>query len=154
MQGSSGWRQLREAETEAYGGSSRRVLYGCVVTLISDDSSISSVPGSRMLVMEDENQSLLLCKDATNFPSHAGAGSFKADKGWHSGSKRNFNIASTITNTTFKQLLFTWSRVYYHAFPVQSYFTLISLLESLATSPLRTLHSPSCIHESRLPKQY
>ncbi len=112
VQGKSGWRPLREVETEEYGGSSRRVLYGCVVTLLSDGSS--SMPGSSMLAMVDEHQSLLLHKDVTKFQAHGG--SFKADKGWQSGSRGSFNIASTMPSSTFKQLLFTWSRVYTSTF--------------------------------------
>jgi hypothetical protein len=33
--GISRWRALKEAETEIHGGSSRRRLYGCTVTLLS-----------------------------------------------------------------------------------------------------------------------
>ena len=51
--GRSAWRPLRDAETEEYGGSSRRVLYGCVVTMV-DSSGCSSVPAGENFTTMDE----------------------------------------------------------------------------------------------------
>jgi hypothetical protein len=38
VQGVSRWRVLKEAETEIHGGSSRRRLYGCAVTLLQQQA--------------------------------------------------------------------------------------------------------------------
>ena len=106
--GSSAWRPLRDAETEEYGGSSRRVLYGCVATMVGS-SIISSVPAGWNFETMDELPSFSLSKDVLN--SHPQLGSFKAGKDWHFGSRGSFNIASSMQCCTFKQLLLTWSRV-------------------------------------------
>ena len=38
LQGSCRWRALSEAETAAYGGSTLRRLYGCVITMVKPDT--------------------------------------------------------------------------------------------------------------------
>ena len=44
--GVSRWRVLKEAETEVHGGSSRRKLYGCAVTLLQAHAPMQGASGS------------------------------------------------------------------------------------------------------------
>ena len=105
MQGDSAWRPLREAETEAHGGSSRRVLYGCVVTMINSSSpTCSSLPDSRILATIDAYPSLALTSQIESFKASNGLGV-------QFGSRSSFKIASATQSTISKQLLLTWSRV-------------------------------------------
>ncbi len=43
--GKSTWRVLSEADTEKYGGSSRRRLYGCVFTMFTDRARMAASGG-------------------------------------------------------------------------------------------------------------
>ena len=107
--GRSAWRPLREAETEEYGGSSRRVLYGCVVTMIRSNSDCSRVLADGNMAFIDDLPSFALSKDVLS--SQLPLGSTRTDKNWHFGSMGSFNIASSTQCSTFKQLFLTWSRV-------------------------------------------
>jgi hypothetical protein len=110
MQGRSAWRPLRQAETEAYGGSSRRVLYGCVVTMMNSNCN-SSVPEGWNSARLDAYKSLPLSKDETNLLSQVG--SIKTCKGLSGASGSSLQGSFTISHqdSAFKQLLLTWSRV-------------------------------------------
>ena len=74
--GKSTWRALGEAETEKYGGSSRRRLYGCVFTMFPGRTrraaSGGGTVGTRPLEETFEQQLLTWSQASlpTSFPSH------------------------------------------------------------------------------------
>ena len=119
MRGKSAWRPLREAETEEYGGSTRRVLYGCAVTMMNGNCR-GNAPMSWSFAKVDEYQPLKLPKTMTGLqPNSDDVRSFRKKSGKF-GSRENFNMTNDCS--TFKQLLLTWSRVCFLAFSI--YFVL------------------------------
>ncbi len=109
VSGISVWRPLREVETEEYGGSSRRVLYGCVVGMIGSNSSSSIVTSGENFTMMDEFPLLAEFQDMSD--PRPRVGTFRAGNNKQFGSSGCINAANSIQVGTFKQLLLTWSRV-------------------------------------------
>ena len=110
IRGGSAWRPLRDSETEAYGGSTRRLLYGCVVTIFNSSCS-SSVPVIGSSTKLDEYHSIKLSKNLGKLQSLAG--SLKKIDGGRLGTSASFTIPVAPDNntSTFQQHFLTWSRV-------------------------------------------
>jgi hypothetical protein len=110
MRGISSWRPMREAETEEYGGSTRRVLYGCAVTMLKGycGGAGGNVPKSGSFAKQDEYQPLTLPKTKNSLQPSREVRSFR-NKRRQFGSRESFNMTNDCS--TFKQLFLTWSRV-------------------------------------------
>ncbi len=69
--GKSTWRELGEAETEKFGGSSRRRLYGCVLTMFSSRTRKTAFGGGTGMIRPEAFEQQLLTWSQVYFLSYS-----------------------------------------------------------------------------------